>query len=609
MKFAILAILIISSSFISCADAPNWQQYLAKIDLKNEPIQDEWVSKCVQGYNQCQYKGTTALWCAGSYKFTVYDGIVKPDSPTPSDAIKSLQIPKGYFVNVFGAYMSQYFLPQYASQVSSLYDGQNEVDLTTNSDIACAVQFSYWKMKVVVTSSNYVAITNLIPGFVRGLISAQTSRFNKATYTKTLTQCQSELNAASNDNNALQTSLSSYQKTKTDLETSIKILNERINTYTKIINGSLTPEQWIASTNSLKAKIDQLRAENAALDKQIADLTAKIKIAADSYTALLNKKNDFNSLINTLKGQLATAGTTLTSEITKLSTIELSLSTGTKTYTNLAQATANMETQRKSLEDQLRDIQKRMNDLDVVIDKNNCDLVTMEDQIGALVKQQKSQVEVVNQAKIAKTAIADKITATEKADTDNDVQIKSSAIARNGLDQQLLNLNTKKQNNVAEIEKNTASAVNTTKDYYKAQVLQIQSDVTNIERSLATTNTNISNTNGKISSNVIIINQKTDCVTSNTKLVTQYTTEYDTNKVVAYNLFNGIKTIFSGQISYLVKCLDNFSDALTVENYLIEAKKNLHMYLDSLPADPKIVANIQSRLDKRRRLRRRRRMI
>jgi len=538
---------------------------------------------------------------------------VRPDAPTTSNAIKSLVPPKGYFINIFGAFMKKYFT-QVKAQVSMLNDGDNMVDKTTNANESCSVQFSYWKMKVTVRATNYVKITKLMPSFVTALIMAQTSKFKKGEVTKTLTKCQSELNSFKTQISSFEVTLTTLQQTKINYESTLKILQEKSSTYKLIIIGKIKPENWHGNGQKYIALINQLKQDNIVLEKKIAELKAKIE---DIKTQIYNRKKEiteYNTLITTYKTEMTTTTTSIDTELNILKTLENDQANKVARYTHISQETQNLEVQRKSIEEQIKQFQARLVKIGAKIDENKKIMVTTEEEIGTIKEKEKVQIKKIEQIKVTKTSYETKIKTTQEKITTTDIEIHRLDGDSISYLNQINVLTVKIQANNMEIEKYEKYSQDDGLDdnsiqYYKTELVKIENDIISIKSKLSITIEEINKLNIKISSSNSQISTKTDCVDNNTKLIKQYTAQFDQDRAAVYKIYEQIKAIYGEQLSYVVKTIESLNEIQTVEAFIADIKRNLHEYLDALPSDPKIMSQITMNLDRRRRLRRRRILI
>jgi hypothetical protein len=111
---------------------------------------------------------------------------------------------------------------------------------------------------------------------------------------------------------------------------------------------------------------------------------------------------------------------------------------------------------------------------------------------------------------------------------------------------------------------------------------------------------NYSNSKIKTENSRLII--KSDCVNKHKQLVKEYTSQHSLNKDLIFKIYNEVREIYNQQLFHLSKSIESISEHLTIEEFLSIIKRNLHEYLDSLPADPKIVTEIQNSIVRRRRL-------
>jgi len=316
MKFAILAILLISSSLAAPAD---WEKYLVKIDLKAEPIKEEWAPKPVLGFENSDCTGRSNPIPEGNFHWLVADGVVIPEASSPAFE-KCWQVPKGWTVDHKGIFKRQFFSPKYDAQIENLYDNCNRFQWKGEEVTQTGVtsKFTFWRQSAAVAPTGYLKIQLQIPDYVRCLINAQTSRVAKAQYAKALNQCQSELNAATTSKTSLNSSLSGLNQSKNDLTSSITALKAKIEIYNKIINGQLKEDVWIATTSTNKSQIDKLKADNAKIEAQIKDLQAKLAQVQSQLDAQKKNKETIQNNIAGVRKNIDAATITLNTEISTL---------------------------------------------------------------------------------------------------------------------------------------------------------------------------------------------------------------------------------------------------------------------------------------------------
>jgi len=209
----------------------------------------------------------------------------------------------------------------------------------------------------------------------------------------------------------------------------------------------------------------------------------------------------------------------------------------------------------------------------------------LEKEILKLLKSSNHQKNSINKFKEKKNNLVDKITKAEKDSAANDVNIIETGKKRVEIETKIAELKKQLSNNSAQIQNLTASAQKSTKDFYQAEIVKFQTQISQLEKQLTQTGESINTTTTTISTTKITVTTKTECVSQNSNNVQKYTAEYTKLREEAYQKYYELKKITELSNSYLMLCLEGFSDGLTVEAYLQQAKRNLHTFASELTSD------------------------
>jgi len=399
MKLTILSILICSLVFVSCANN-DWEKYLVNINVANEPIIDEWVPKAVTGYEKTNFEGQSTAFPVGNYGFFIVNGNLQKFANTPSNNVRSLNIPKGLAVDVVGSFKITDFPLRIRKEIGSSMDGAR-INYENRFYDSVGYPWSYlgpWlKVKFNVSHTPYYKVATWIPQFITALIRAQTSRLAKVKVANQVNTCKNELNQAESTLSNLKTNITKLTQTKTELMNAIEVLKKKIVIYTKIISGQLKEADWIASTETNKATIKKLIALNSDIEKQIKILEEQLKKIISELEGLLNQKNNYNDVINTTKGEISKVGIELNTSIQKLTELDASQSKLITQYNTVNQEKLTEERKKIALEGQLKEIQRLIAESTGKLERRNCDLVDLEQEIVKLLKSSNHQKKTYQQ--------------------------------------------------------------------------------------------------------------------------------------------------------------------------------------------------------------------
>jgi chromosome segregation ATPase len=234
----------------------------------------------------------------------------------------------------------------------------------------------------------------------------------------------------------------------------------------------------------------------------------------------------------------------------------------------------------------------------------------MEEDIARMLDNQQKLSDEVNRARTEKERLTGEITTTTGRITGVEIDIKKNRDAVVAKRAEISTLNGQISSKQATIASNKASAEKATKDYYRDEINKIKAQIAVVQKALETTNNSLSNEEKRDATNQAQTKIKRECVETNTREFNTHNTNYNTNLAAARKVISECEALYNRSIDLLDDVLDKFNASISVEQYLLTAKRIMHNYLDILPFDPdKSSAAFDEIRRRRRKLKRKRKMI
>lgn len=289
----------------------------------------------------------------------------------------------------------------------------------------------------------------------------------------------------------------------------------------------------------------------------------------------------------------------------------------TENYQTITQDIMNLEIDTKSIEQKITELKRQLsqNRQNLKSKKSEKSRLEIESsKIKTEISKGERKVENIKTKNTKKTETKTTILKTiSKFEGENEELNVSIA----NLNDEITSLNSQINANRIEIErfdKFTHEEENETQNYknshkYRDEISKLQREIADLKLSEQQTANQMdeSTKNSSVLRNAKKVN--TSCVNNYTRLVKEAQHQFDTDKAKVMSIYDEIRSIFSQQTASLFKTINDMNETIEVREYLVSAKRSLHEYLDSLPSDPKILSSIEAGLDRRRRLRKKRRMI
>jgi chromosome segregation ATPase len=611
MKFTKVAIILLALFAVSL-QAP-WDHYLTNINLSAEPVKEEWVSPCVTGYRDCGYNGDTTQWCAGDYKFNILKGFITPTQGASSN-IRAYRIPKGYTVRYKGAFVDSLIAgntdPVVLAQTKDLKNGAQPEGATNTSDQVCPTMHPNWKLLVFVTESKYVQITRLMPDFLAALMRVQGSRFQKGEYGRKVNSCRAEADGLAGEITSLDTSISTLERTKNEYESTLTVLRARFETYSNIVSGTITADQWIGTVSKYKDTNAELARDVEALATQIAKLMEQINDINVRITAQLTLKGQLGNSIVGLKTQITAADAELVKETASLRAAEGEQAIRNTNYGTLVGAITNIETEKVDVTEKIRLLKLRLDELNASLELHNGKKVKLQDEMGKGVLAQKKLNEKLAEVRHTKQSLIDTVRTNENKIIEINTSVNRDNESIVVIVNKIKELDGQKNEKSAQISRYTSYATSQTKVYYQELISKTTFEISTITTKVTEVSTKISTSRTTVSTKRNTKDEKSNCVASNDKLRTQYRTAAATQGGDVEAVFNKIKALYDKSLTPLRETIDMVDDDTPVANWIVKAKTNMHSYLDNLPENPEVQEQGLEEFNRRRRRRmRRRRMI
>jgi len=596
---------------------PKYNAYLTNLNAATEPKKDEWVSKGVEGFQDCGFAGPSSFWLendkANPYKFSVWAGKVTSSGVGQTGNIKSIKVPKGFKVSYVGQLQKALFTGLTEAQtkeIANLCNGGPRCDYDGKPDIynddACIISKAYWIMNLNIFVSEYVQITRLIPNFLGTCITTQNLRLQKANFQTLLNNCLSTKNQLITNTSNLMNSKSNLEKAISDLQTQININNDKIANYNKIISGALDASQWIESA---KKYADQ----NAQLQKQIDAWSQRLDQVNCQINLWTNALGDLNKQITNLKGVIAGQDAdilkrtdALQGQLKVIQDTENSYKDSSAKYTAQVETNKAKETLINNIKKQIEDLTTQMNAITAEWNTGKSLAKNQENAIVTLLNKLNDLNAQYNKDSAARITVKD-------ARANNQVTLDSLNIQANVAQTEITNYNgdikstTEKINaNKAQIEKNTTSGKVETKTFYQGEVTKLTTANTNLQMQIDVSKNDLAKTTSSITTNNAAITDADKCIQTNTNGLKDVSPKYDASYASVQKQADAMTALIASPDGYLKKVRYSFDDVTKIDTWLLSAKTNLFEYIDLLEGNQEPVADLKLRRKRKmRRMRRR----
>jgi myosin heavy subunit len=612
MKFVKITILLLLASLTMQND---WEKYLTNINIEKEPIQEEWVTPCVTGYKECSYKGESATWCDGKFNFLIVNNEIKPADGIASGNIRSYRIPKGWEVEFKGIFAKKFFShisdQAVVSQISKIQEGSLREVHKNQSDQICPTAHPFWRLNVDITSSKYVQITKFMPEFLSALIKSQTSRYQQGNYGRKLNSCKDESTSLLEEIRTIESAILTLERQKEDLSFQIQQLKTKIEQYTQILNGIIKPSEWLKENEHNKEELNRLKLEQKNAEAKLADINAKINSLNIKISEQNKIKIELETSKTSLNKELQDVTVSLNAENLVLRQQETEQSVRISRYTEIANANKNLEREKESINENIRVLKESIAAKEREIERNNCSLVKMEDDIGKNYDKENLQKGRINTLIAQKEKIEGTIKETINRITTIVTQIDIDNQQIIVLNREVSDVTTIIGGSRVSIEKFNNNAIELSKQNIRNEIAKFNTELLEKQTQLTGIDSQLSLKKTELTKKKTQYDERQICTQENLRQKTVHSTQFKVSKDEVENVFMKIKNIYGESMTSLRAAIDLINDSTPVTQWIAEAKRNMHIYLDTLPAYPAIYVDVSdfSKRRKRRMRRMRRRLI
>jgi chromosome segregation ATPase len=569
---------------------------------------------CLEGFGECGFKGESVKICdPGTYKYKIDNNEVFADAGASSNFrfVKSFKIPKGVKLYYKGQFFSSLFINADKKAIQGLANGDALKETTQTgptSDYCATNKSSYWRYMIKVSHTAYRDIAVIVPDFLRALMRAKGSKFQYENARDSTEKCKSSLEITTTELKSIETQLIAITTSKSQIESRIKILYDRRTYLQGVLDGKITDEN--SNKESYMVKIRQLRVQIEEYNREIARLEGLIH-------GLNDKINAFRVKIETMRRQITIASANATSSsnnirlqeaMRELKRIEENQSVKIKKYQVELTENSNRQTNKINIEEQIKILQKRLIESDIAIEKSNCDLVKMEDEIEIIMRQQRDQKAIVEQ--ITNQIVVDDTTVINLKKEISVIEIEINGINDKivGHQRAISELKKKISDNEVLISKWTnmsSSGIldDDLRDKYHKEIIEISTKIEIEERELRTIDiqiVTITTTRNQLQAK---ITDYTSCSNSSGTSIAVLESRYNSDLAEVKSRLSSITAYYNDNTSDLMSAMNELNVKQSIEKFVSISTRYLRSYLDSLPSDPTISADMFRR---RRRLRRRR---
>jgi len=609
MKFTIILVLIATTV---CLD-PKYNAFVTNIDVSKEPIREQWESKGVEGFAECNFAGASSFWRESDkpYSFNVWAGKVSSTNGALTGNIKSFRVPKGYKVAYMGQFQrARYTDPKQLAEVAGLCsgaagcNGKNKPEIY--ADESCAVDQAYWYMNLNVYVNEYVKITRLIPDFLATVITTQSFRLQKAIFETQLKTCLDQKNSLTTTNTQLMNTKSSLEKNVSDLQTQLDINKKKIDDYTKIIQGSLDASQWIEAAKKYIEQNKKLQDEIDLLNARIEKVNCQIRLWTDAYNALVKQISDLKTLIAGQDAEITRMANDLQAQTQVIAAKEGDYNKIYPTYAKQVQDNKKLKAVIEEIKQQIKTLNDQLNTLMAQLATGESNEKTQAAQVNDILVKMNELTAKFNALSAQRIALKD-----QRAK--NQVSLDALNTQSNAAQTEVSNYNsdikttTEKINaNKSKIEQNTTSGRVETKTFYQGQVTTLSTTNTNLQVQIDAIRNDIAKAAASITKNIAALNDANGCIDTNTRGLNDVKPKYDSSYATVQKQADAMTSLIPQPDASLKKVRYSFDDRMEIKSFTTTAKTNLFEYIESLPWNPEpMFVLMRRRMKKLRRMRRR----